>query len=130
MRRSIIAQRKAAFRFNVEDVYKMWLEGKNLTQIKQFYHLDASNTSIRQVLKEFYGITDEKIQERGKQTRGNGGHGKPLLQLDLKGNLIKEWPNAVEPAKALNISRQAISMNARGKTKTCKNYIWRFKDDK
>lgn len=52
-----------------------------------------------------------------------------LLQLDLEGNLIKEWKSNKEAAQALNIkSISAISEVCRGKRKTAGGFVWRYKD--
>ena len=52
---------------------------------------------------------------------------KPLIQLDLDGNFIKEWESAIEVENKLGISRKNISQCARGRNKTAGNYKWIFK---
>lgn len=52
-------------------------------------------------------------------------HSKPVLQYDLKGNFIKEWECMVDAVKFYNDKN--ISAVCRGKQKTCKGYIWRYK---
>ena len=66
--------------------------------------------------------------------------GKPILQLDLNGKLIKEWKTGKEAAKELNLSYTAInnccrnnksSTRQRDKNKLGKytsfSYIWQYK---
>ena len=50
---------------------------------------------------------------------------KPILQFDLEGNFIREWPSAVDVAKR---ERANIKECLRGKTKTAYGYIWKYKE--
>lgn len=52
--------------------------------------------------------------------------GKPILQYDLKGNLIKEWPTAQEAKKELKI--KGITECLRNRAKTSGGYIWKYKN--
>lgn len=69
-RRGLVSQRKSQYTFDLEKMYSLWNEGKNLKEIKEYFHLNANNKSISKALKEFYGITQEEIKQRGLQTRG------------------------------------------------------------
>lgn len=52
-----------------------------------------------------------------------------VLQLDLDGNLIREWKTTVEACTKLNIKcKSAISEVCRGKRKTAAGYVWRYKE--
>lgn len=62
-------------------------------------------------------------------TKGTVHKHTGLLQLDLEGNLIKEWKSNKEAAVALNIkSAGMISEVCRGKRKTAGGFIWRYKE--
>lgn len=52
---------------------------------------------------------------------------KTILQFDLQGNFIKEWPSAMQLHKELNYSVASISQCCRGKQKTAYSFIWKFK---
>lgn len=52
---------------------------------------------------------------------------KAILQFDLDGNFIKEWPSAMQIHKELNYSVASISLCCRGKQKTAYGFIWKFK---
>lgn len=69
---------------------------------------------------------------------------KPILQYDLKGNFIKEWPSATEVERVLGFSNSHINSVCSGvlcKNKTRKGevvyyprkqangFIWKFKDN-
>ena len=68
-RRGLISQRKSQYTFDLDKVYDLWLNGKNLTEIRAYFNLDKNNKSISKVLQEFYGVTQEEIKQRGLQTR-------------------------------------------------------------
>jgi len=55
--------------------------------------------------------------------------GKKVLQYDLEGNFIKEWPSASTAEKTLNTNKLSsnISACANGKQKTSYSYIWKYK---
>lgn len=54
--------------------------------------------------------------------------GKPILQIDLNGNIIKEWYSQGEAARVLNTSQGNIGSALHGRYKTCCGYIWKFKE--
>lgn len=55
---------------------------------------------------------------------------KPIIQLSLDGNIIKEWIGASDAAKILGISQSHISSCCREEygRKTYKGFIWKFKN--
>ena len=55
----------------------------------------------------------------------NERHKKPILQFDLKGNFIREWPSATDVGKEVNV---AICKCLKGKSKTSLGYIWKYKE--
>lgn len=52
---------------------------------------------------------------------------KPIIQMDLDGNFIKEWLGITEAAKKLNIGRQSIGACCKSKLKTYKKFKWKYK---
>lgn len=50
------------------------------------------------------------------------------LQFDLKGNFIKEWIKAKDASIALDICASDICACCRGKQKTAKGFIWKYKN--
>lgn len=59
-----------------------------------------------------YGTRNEKIK-------------KPILQFDLDGNLIREWPSATDVGKKVN---DGICKCLKGKNKTAYGYKWFYKN--
>lgn len=66
---------------------------------------------------------------RGARNRANI---KPVLQYDLDGNFIKEWPSVLKAAEGLNIkvrNRSKIYRCCNGYAAHSVGYVWRWKDD-
>lgn len=53
---------------------------------------------------------------------------KKILQYDTNEQLIREWDTQVEAANAVGTTKNAINACLRGKSKTCKGYIWKYSD--
>lgn len=54
---------------------------------------------------------------------------KPVLQLDLEGNFIREFQSCFEASLQFNCGEENIRNVCRGKTKTAKNFKWKFKHE-
>jgi len=52
---------------------------------------------------------------------------KPILQYNLKGELIKEFDSINKASRELKIRNDGISACLRGKQKTAYGYIWKYK---
>lgn len=65
--------------------------------------------------------------ERAKIKLTNGKKSKLVLQYDMNGNIIKEWPSSREIERELGISHKNISFCCSGKYKQAGGYIWRYK---
>jgi len=52
---------------------------------------------------------------------------KPILQLDLEGNIIKEWESQSKASIELNIPIACINLCLNGKSKTSKGFKWVYK---
>lgn len=59
---------------------------------------------------------------------GLSGWGKPVVQYDLQGNLIKKWYSINEAAEATNIACSNISHNCRGFSQRAGEFMWRYCD--
>lgn len=53
----------------------------------------------------------------------------PVIQLDLHGNFLKEWPSAAEAGRSLKIDANNINACSRGRCKSFKNFMWVKKKD-
>lgn len=59
--------------------------------------------------------------------RNNKSKSKIVIQYDLDGNFIKEWPSAKE-CQRNGYNQAAVSRCCLGKQKTSYNFIWRYKE--
>jgi len=59
----------------------------------------------------------------------NNHTGKPLVQYDLSGNLIKEWPSSASVQRELGFNARNIGGCANGEAFTSNGFIWKFKND-
>lgn len=57
----------------------------------------------------------------------NNNRSKPVLQYDLEGNFIKEWPSVMEIERTLNYANSNISACCLNKYKQAYGYIWKYK---
>jgi len=59
--------------------------------------------------------------------KGDGTNNKPILQLDLQGNLIKEWSNLREASLIDNLTPSEIIKVCKGDKKEAYGFIWQYK---
>ena len=52
---------------------------------------------------------------------------KAVIQMDLQGNILKEWPSAYEVEKQIGYKSTTISRCCLGKNKTYMKCLWKFK---
>lgn len=55
---------------------------------------------------------------------------RPVLQFDLKGNFIKEYPSIAEAVEELKIRSSGISNCCAGRYSKSGGYKWRYKEEK
>ena len=64
--------------------------------------------------------------ERSAKAKTNGKLSKPVIQLDLDGNVIREYPSANEVQRQTGYSIGNISLCCNGLRKQAYNYKWRY----
>lgn len=87
----------------------------NMTELSNL--LAVSRTTVRKYLEK-YDLLDEFKSKFDFRC-------KPVLQLDLNGNLIKEWPSINDAEETLDLD--GVGKCANFQRKSCGGYIWRFK---
>lgn len=70
----------------------------------------------------------ENINWGTRNIRSALAKSKTVLQFDKNGNFIKEWPSISEAARIINISTGNIVKCCKGKQKTYKGFIWKYKE--
>lgn len=84
----------------------------------------------REKNKELINKKRREKKREGYKTSGlknNGPRSKPVQQFTLDGEFVREWPSAMECERNGYI-QSCISNCCRGKSKSHKGYIWRYKD--
>ena len=66
-----------------------------------------------------YGTKNERQAEKMS---------KPVLQFDLLGNFIKEWPSMMKVYEELGIHQGNISSCCSGNRKSAGGYLWKYKN--
>jgi hypothetical protein len=57
----------------------------------------------------------------------SGRSKKIILQYDLEGNFIKEWPSIKEAASYYKLDEGTLCCCLKGRQKTCGKYKWKYK---
>ena len=71
--------------------------------------------------------TKEKMRKNHADVRGaKNPSAKAIYQLDLNGNIIKEYAYATLASKELHLDLSSIIKCCRGKQKTCGGYKWAY----
>ena len=65
----------------------------------------------------------------GKYTYAKNPNAKPILQLTLNDDVIKEWDCVKSAAQTLGINQNSISLAANGHHKTAGGFKWRYKKE-
>lgn len=98
------------------------LGNKNLKQLSEITGIKYP-TIVARYNKGFN--SQELISKTdGRKTRMN----KPVIQFDINGNKICEFSSVREAGKETNSYHSNISACCRGKIKTYKGYIWKYKE--
>lgn len=74
-----------------------------------------------------YGTRNKRLSENHSGIF-NTNKSKPILQYDLEGKFIKEWPSAKEVERQLGFASTNIAKCLKGKYKQAYGYIWKYKD--
>ena len=82
-------------------------------------HFNLSRTTIRKRLNEFGLLEEFKSKYNFKA--------KPILQYDIHGNFIKEWPSINDAEETLKIF--SIGKCANLQRKSAGGYVWRYKNN-
>lgn len=76
-------------------------------------------------------LYNNTYNERHKKIAGkniNGKKSKPVLQYNLDGTFVREWPSTME-CERNGYNNTGISQCCLGKLKTYKGFIWKYKNE-
>ena len=105
----------------------------------QVNHKDENKTNNFVFLNEDGTVNKEKSNLEWKSPKDNCNHGtrneriskalsKPVLQLSLSGDLIKEWPSIAECGRN-GFNQSHVCRCCQGKRKTHKGFRFMYKED-
>lgn len=96
-------------------------------------HLSENHADVRGEKNPAWGrkwTPEELAIRQAHRTYARGSEhpsARPILQLDMEGNLVKRWGSIAEAAE--HYTRTSIKDCLRGKYKQHKGYQWRYADD-
>lgn len=98
------------------------LENLNLMTPKENSNWGTRNERIGETKKGM------KLSEETKnKMKNHPNKSKIILQIDLNGNIIADFPSLCEVQRQLGYERASVSRCCLGKQKTSYGYIWKYK---
>jgi group I intron endonuclease len=79
---------------------------------------------ISESLKKFFSNKDNLAKCKTKKPR----NGRPVYQCTLENTIIKQFINAAEAARQVQLNRKSIQANLAGRSNTAGGYIWKYAD--
>lgn len=110
-----------AFKGDISEGYEV----NHINEKKEENNLDNLNLMTHKENMNF-GTRTERAGKAIAKANTNGKCSKPVLQYDLEGNFIKEFPSANEVERSLGFNNGNISKCCRGKFKTMYGYYWKY----
>ena len=101
----------------------IWMKGKHLSEeTKKKMSESLKGRPSGMLGKKHSEETKKKLSE----SLTNGKLSKPVLQLSLDGEFIREWPSTAECGRN-GFNKYMVAACCRGERKSHKGYIWRYK---
>ena len=102
---------------------------QNMSKAKKGKPLTKKGKPLTEEHKQKIGITKKgkPLTEEHKQNMSKA-ISKPIIQFTLEGVFIREWQSATIASRELNINQSNISACCKGRYKTCRGFIWKYKD--
>ena len=101
----------------VDNREKYWISFYDSSNRNKGYNRDSGGNSNKRLSEDL---------KRELSIKHKGLYDVPVLQYDLKGNFIKEWPSEKSVLDEMGIS---VNSCVRGRQKTAGGYQWRIKGD-
>lgn len=110
--------------YSDEFILNLWNSGKTIKDIKTENNMNYNNLSQRLYS---LGITREEINRRAYFL--NNKKRKAIEQYDLFGNYIKTFDSISDAAREIDSNTSNISAVCKGRRKSCKNFIFKYKGE-
>lgn len=94
-------------------------------------HLHTKEVIARRALSQRgHPVSEETRRKIGDSHRGNKSvSAKTVFQLDMRGNIVKQWDCTMDVERELGYKNSAISRCCLGKRPTSYGYVWRYSND-
>lgn len=105
-----------------------WSDEARENHKRRIYHPHTEEAK-QKIREKLLGLSQsEETRQKRSNTLYSMNKGKAVLQYDLDGNYIAEYPSSKRAAEILNISSYSnISQCCKGTRKTANGYIWKYK---
>lgn len=112
------------FSFSEESRNKISISNSGKTRTEE------TKLKISESRKGYKRSEESKVkQSKARKGKSNTKSYKIVLQYDLNGTFIKEWPSIISASKELNISSPSITYCCKGKYKSAGKYKWKYKEE-
>lgn len=123
--------------FFSEKIFKLWDEGKNISEISSI--LNLSRGTIHKRLKDYINYSVSESKSRGgrlhykvqldKNTLPDHMKPKHIYQYDIWGNQIRCWDSASQISSILKIDKSLIGKAIRGEYLQAGGYQWKIEEN-
>ena len=105
-------------------IFSLWDEGKSISEIVE--ETGYSKSAVKNHIKKYSNYSIEESNKRGSHKQAITRQ-KPIVQVDIQGNIISYYASAREADEKTDISYQDISYAANNGT-IAGGYYWCFKN--
>ena len=136
----------AIYKEKMHEIVGLRRMGLSYKQIGEIYNVNASTISeilyskryLKDYTKEDFEkkVSDFVNRNRGKYVRRDGRtfsklgvYSKIIVKKDKEGNIVDEYQSIVEAAKTNRILHTSIVNNLKGRSKTCRGFIYEYKQN-
>jgi group I intron endonuclease len=120
---------KEIFQFDLDGNFiKKW---NSIVEAEQMFGKGIKSNLTQKTLTAggyIWSYTKELVYSSHKVKNKWSSKNKPVLQIDLEGNLIKEWDKILDIELELNFKNSNISACCKGRQKTAYGFKWKYRD--
>ncbi len=102
----------------------------SIIEAVEYYNMPNDSTIIRAIKNNFncFGYRWKYYNNDTSNILPNITKNRGILQLDLEGNLLREFKNSTEAEMETGVSKKSITNVCKNRKKSAYGYIWRYKN--